>query len=180
MCLFLLYNPCRCGALPGHRKARMRAWSQILTVHQGLESSAPFPIHMNSQSTSAAKQMLPWTRNISASFGDASFLQCCLSARSEMDRRGNILRYWRCLSGQGTQEPLKTPAALPLNAYQTPYQDKMGLLYMKGCNLHCFSTRTAVAFPQLMKLNVALNVLSNTGKPTSGFKNKCGNHSDIM
>lgn len=102
-CLCMLYNSCRYGALSRRRKAHMRAWSQILTVRQGLESSAPSPIHASSLSTLAAKQMLPWTPSTSVSFGNAAFCQCCLSAWSEMDCREDGSKYWQCLSGQGTQ-----------------------------------------------------------------------------
>lgn len=66
------YNPCRFGALSGHQKALMRASSQILTAQQDSESLAASPTRVNSQSTLDAKQMLPWTRDISVSFGDAA------------------------------------------------------------------------------------------------------------
>lgn len=77
-------------------------------------------------------------------------LRCCLSAWSERDSRENSFRYRRRLSRQGTQEPLKIPYALLLNAYRTPYQDEMGLHVMEGCDIHCFSTRTVVFIKQLL------------------------------
>lgn len=52
-------DPCRFGALSGHRKALTRALSQTLTAHPDSESSAASPTRQNSQSTLDAKQALP-------------------------------------------------------------------------------------------------------------------------
>lgn len=163
-----LYCFCRYGALSGPLKAHMRAWSQILTARQDSESSAPSPTHMNSQSTLAAKLMLPWTLNISVSFGDALLLGCCSSARSKMDVGKNVQRHWQSLSGWGNARTTETTSALPLNAYWAPHQSKMCLLCTEDCNLQCFSTRTvglANSFPQTLKLDVAINVLLEHWKP---------------
>lgn len=132
----------------------MKASSQILTAHQDSESSAPSPIHANSQSTLAAKQMLPWTLNTSASFGDASLL-------SAVYQRGVKWTFgridWQSLSWWGTQEPLKL--LLPCHCLSG---SKMCLLCVEDCNLQCFSAKIvglANRFPQLLKLNAAMNAL---------------------
>lgn len=131
----------------------MRASSQILTVHQDLESSAPSPTRANSQTTLAAKQMLPWTLNISVSSGDASVL---FISKEWNGRFGRIYR--QSLSGRGKLEPLKHLRPCHLMLIRT----KCTLLCMEDLNLQCFSTRTVGlpnSFPHLLKLNVAMNVL---------------------
>lgn len=105
------YYSCRYGAPSGHPKAHTRASSQILTVRPDSESSAPSPIHANSQSTLAAKQTLPWTLNTSVSSGDASLL-------SPVCQRGVKWTFWENRLTKslrmGNPRTTETPIALSL------------------------------------------------------------------
>lgn len=106
----------------------MRALWQILTVLRDSGSSAQCQIHVNSQSTLDAKQILPWTQITSVSFGDASLIT--EFNRNETDTGGggclrcrqSLMRLWcryhwkspfatwclsGCLSGQNVTAVLE-------------------------------------------------------------------------
>lgn len=172
--IVLAHAACRCGALPGRRKARMRASSQILTARPGSESSAPYPTHATSQSTSAARQALPWTQRTSATCGDASFLRHCL--RREGDGRKTVQDPDQRRHGQERgHETLTTPAALP-RATWCPAES---LLRRAQSSLPLLSYCVLLkSFAQLLKFKVAANAFLNTGNELFFFN--VGNHSCIL
>lgn len=153
----------------------MRAWSQILTVRQGFESSAPSPIHTSSQSTLAAKQMLPWTPSTSVSFGSAAFRQCCLSAWSEMDCREGAS--WQRLSGQGTQYHWKLVLPCHLMLIRLLIRTKW------GCSVWRFAIFTASPRGLLLsptyEVKCSFKCAFEHWKTNRGLQRKCGNHSQI-
>lgn len=108
--------------------------------------------------------------------------QCCLSAWSEMDVGAK--KAWDTdFMWTTNTTTTETPTTLPLNAYRTPYQDRMGLLSMEDHGLQRFSTRNAGlanSFSRLLKLNVAINVLFEHWKPDKWLQKKWGNHSQIF
>lgn len=113
------------------------------------------------------------------SFGDASLLGAVYQHGVKWTS-GKIAGDADKVSPDRNARTTETPTAFPLNAYQTS-MDKMGLFCKEDCNLQCFSIRTvglANSFPRLLKLNVAINALLNTGNPANDYKN-WENHSQV-
>lgn len=109
------------------------------------------------------------------SSGDASLLSAVYQHGVKWILGGKKLEMLTKFLWTANTTTTETPTTLPLNAYQTPYQDKMGLLSMEDYGLQCFSTRTADLanrFPQLLKLNVAINALFEHWKPKKWLQEK--------
>lgn len=109
---------CRCGALPGRRKARTRASSRILTARPGSESSAPYPTPATSQSTLAARQALPWTQRTSATCGNAPFFRHHLWMEEKW--WGEMLT--RGTTGRETQKRNTDPSCCLAASHFKPFQ----------------------------------------------------------
>lgn len=132
--IVLTHAACRCGALPGRRKARTRASSRILTARPGSESSAPYPTHATSQGTSAARQAPPWTQRTSATCGDASFL------RHRLWREGDGRKTGQDPDQRRHGQEMTTWSADNSCCLATSHLMPCRVLTEEGRNLHCLSS----------------------------------------